>query len=59
MDTFATREDNQLLTREIRTEMKQYVEIANAGHLMQYETVNVQFFKAVRDFLEAKLEKKK
>jgi pimeloyl-ACP methyl ester carboxylesterase len=58
LDTFATREDNQLLTREIRSDIKQYVEIPNAGHMIQYEKVNVQFFKAVKDFLEAKLEKK-
>jgi pimeloyl-ACP methyl ester carboxylesterase len=58
LDTFATREDSQLLTKDIGSEVKQYIEIPDAGHLMQYEKVNVQFFKAVKDFLEAKPEKK-
>jgi alpha-beta hydrolase superfamily lysophospholipase len=58
LDTFATQGDSQLLMTEITSEVKQYIEIPNAGHFMQYEKVNVQFFKALKDFLEAKLEKK-
>jgi pimeloyl-ACP methyl ester carboxylesterase len=57
-DTFATREDSQLLTSELGSAVKQYVEIPNASHFVQYEKANGQFFKAVTDFLDAKVEKK-
>jgi alpha-beta hydrolase superfamily lysophospholipase len=58
LDTFGTREDSQLLTAELGSEVKQYVDIPNASHFMHYEKANVQFFKAIKDFLEAKVEKK-
>jgi len=58
LDTFGTREDSQLLTAELGSAVKQYVDIPNASHFMQYEKANVQFFKAIKDFLEAKVEKK-
>lgn len=57
-DLFATQEDNKLLTRELGSEVKQYVEIPNAGHAIPYERANLEFFKAVKDFLEAEVEKK-
>ncbi len=53
-DTFATQEDNKLLVEELGSEVKQYVEIPNAAHMMPFEKVNLQFFKTVKDFLEAK-----
>lgn len=58
LDTWSTREDSQLLTSELGSAVKQYVDIPNASHFVQYEKANGQFFKAVKDFLEAKVEKK-
>jgi pimeloyl-ACP methyl ester carboxylesterase len=58
LDTFATREDNQVLTEELGSTVKQYVEIPNASHMIPYEKANMQFYKAVTDFLDAKVEKK-
>jgi pimeloyl-ACP methyl ester carboxylesterase len=55
LDTFGTREDCQLLTDELGSEVKQFVEIPNASHMIPYEKANVQFFKAVKEFLEAKV----
>jgi len=57
-DSFATREDNQVLTEELGSTVKQYVEIPNASHMIPYEKANMQFYKAVTDFLDAKVEKK-
>ena len=54
LDTFATRIDNKLLIDAWGSTVKKYVEIPNASHLLPYEKANVQFFKAVKDFLEAK-----
>lgn len=59
LDTFSTGPDSQLLTKELGSEVKQYVEIPNAAHHIQYQKANLQFFKAVKDFLEAKIEAKK
>jgi alpha-beta hydrolase superfamily lysophospholipase len=47
-----------LLTEELGGKVKKFVEILNASHMIPYEKTNVQFFKAVKDFLEAKLEEK-
>jgi hypothetical protein len=33
--------------------VKNYVEIPNAGHFLQFENVNLQFYEAVLGFLEA------
>jgi pimeloyl-ACP methyl ester carboxylesterase len=57
-DTFATREDNQVLVEELGSMVKQYVEIPNASHWIMYEKTNMNFYKAVIDFLDAKVEKK-
>jgi alpha-beta hydrolase superfamily lysophospholipase len=58
LDTFGTSQDCQSLTNELGSEVKQFVEIPNASHFIPYEKANVQFFKAIKDFLEAKGEKK-
>ncbi len=58
LDTFATRGDNQLLISEVGNEVKEYVEIPDAGHFLQFEKINLQFFKKVKDFLETKHDKK-
>ena len=59
LDTFSTQADSQLLTNELGSEVKRYVEIPNASHFIHYEKANIQLFKAVKDFLEAKIEAKK
>jgi pimeloyl-ACP methyl ester carboxylesterase len=33
--------------------VKEYVEIPNAGHFLQFERVNLQFYDAVQKFLES------
>jgi hypothetical protein len=33
--------------------VKRYVEIPNGGHLLPFEKVNMQFYEAVLNFLEA------
>lgn len=38
---------------------KKYVEIPDASHLLSYEKGNTQYFKVVKDFLEAKIKAKK
>jgi pimeloyl-ACP methyl ester carboxylesterase len=58
-DNWSTQADSQLLEKELGSEVKQYVEIPNVGHLIPYEKANTQFFKAIKDFLEAKIEAKK
>ena len=55
LDAFGTKEDCELLTNQIGSQVKQFVEIPDASHMIPYEKANVQFFKAVKDFLEAKL----
>lgn len=59
LDTFGSPQDCNLLTNELGSKVKKFVEIPNASHLIPYEKANVQFFKAVKDFLEAKVEEKK
>lgn len=53
-DKIGTREDNQALMEALGSEVKEYVEIPNAGHMLQFEKTNTQFYKALQDFLEAK-----
>jgi pimeloyl-ACP methyl ester carboxylesterase len=57
-DTFATEQDNKLLVDQLGSKVKQYVEIPDASHWIMYEKANRQFYKAVTDFLDAKVEKK-
>jgi pimeloyl-ACP methyl ester carboxylesterase len=52
-DTYAEREDNQELMNALGSTVKEYAEIPNAGHFLQFENVNVQFYETVQDFLEA------
>ena len=52
-DTYAEREDNQQLIDALGSTVKEYVEIPNAGHFLQFENVNMQFYDAVQKFLEA------
>ena len=53
-DTIATKEDNDALMAALGSEVKQLVEIPNAGHFLHFEITNQQFYQAVQDFLEAK-----
>lgn len=57
LDTFGTTEDCKLLTDQVGGQVKKFVEIPNASHMIPYEKANVQFFKAVKGFLEAKVKK--
>ena len=52
-DTFAKREDNQQLIEALGSTVKEYVEIPNGGHHLQFQNVNMQFYDAVQKFLEA------
>jgi pimeloyl-ACP methyl ester carboxylesterase len=50
---YAGRDDNQELMNGLGSAVKNYLEIPNAGHFLQFENVNLQFYEAVLDFLEA------
>ena len=50
-DTLATREDNQQLLEDLGSTVKAYVEIEQAGHLIQFEKNNPAFYQAIADFL--------
>jgi pimeloyl-ACP methyl ester carboxylesterase len=52
-DTNAPREDNQQLIEALGSTVKDYVEIPGGGHFLQFEKVNMQFYEAVQEFLEA------
>jgi pimeloyl-ACP methyl ester carboxylesterase len=52
-DTYAEREENRLLIDALGSTEKEYVEIPNGGHFLQFEKVNMQFYAAVQKFLEA------
>jgi pimeloyl-ACP methyl ester carboxylesterase len=52
-DTYAERDDSQQLIDALGSTEKEYVEIPNAGHFLQFENVNMQFYNAVQKFLEA------
>ncbi len=52
-DTDATREDNQQLMEALGSTVKEYVEIPGGGHFLHFEKVNIEFYQAVRNFLEA------
>jgi len=59
LDTFSISEDCKNLTDDLGADFKKFVEIPDASHMIPYEKSNVIFFKAVKDFLEAKIEKPK
>ena len=50
-DTLATREDNQQLLEDLGSTVKAYVEIEQAGHLIQFEKNDTAFYQAIADFL--------
>jgi pimeloyl-ACP methyl ester carboxylesterase len=52
-DTDAKREDNQQLTAALGSKVKEYVEIPSGGHFLHFENVNMQFYEALQNFLEA------
>jgi pimeloyl-ACP methyl ester carboxylesterase len=52
-DTDAQREDNQKLMNALGSTVKEYVEIPDGGHFLHFENVNMQFYEAVQNFLEA------
>ncbi len=52
-DTDAKREDNRQLMEALGSTVKEYVEIPGGGHFLQFEKVNVKFYQAVKNFLEA------
>jgi esterase/lipase len=51
-DTLATREDNQQLLDDLGSTIKQYVEIEQAGHMIQFEKNNKALYRAIAEFLE-------
>jgi pimeloyl-ACP methyl ester carboxylesterase len=53
-DTYAKHEDNQQLLNTLGGTVKGFVEIPNGGHFLQFERVNIQFYEAVQNFLDAK-----
>jgi pimeloyl-ACP methyl ester carboxylesterase len=52
-DTYAEAEESRQLIGVLGSTEKEYVEIPNAGHFLQFENVNMQFYDAVQKFLEA------
>jgi pimeloyl-ACP methyl ester carboxylesterase len=52
-DTSAKREENQKLVDALGSTVKEYVEIPGGGHFLHFENVNMQFYEAVQNFLEA------
>ncbi|MCB1863532.1 MAG: alpha/beta fold hydrolase [Gammaproteobacteria bacterium] len=53
-DKLGSLEDNQRLVDELGSNVKRYVEIEQAGHMIQYETNNTKFYQAIVEFLEEK-----
>jgi pimeloyl-ACP methyl ester carboxylesterase len=52
-DTYATREDSQKLMAALAAPTKEYAEIPNGGHFLHFENVNMEFYAALQNFLEA------
>ncbi len=52
-DTSAKREENQKLMAALGSTVKEYVEIPNGGHFLHFENVNMEFYEALQNFLEA------
>jgi pimeloyl-ACP methyl ester carboxylesterase len=53
-DTLASREDNKQLVEDLGSPVKQYVEIEQAGHLIQFERNNAALYRSIANFLEPK-----
>jgi pimeloyl-ACP methyl ester carboxylesterase len=51
-DTLSTREDNQQLLEDLGSTVKQYVEVEQAGHMIQFEKNNAALYQAIAEFLE-------
>jgi pimeloyl-ACP methyl ester carboxylesterase len=51
-DTLASRDDNQQLLADLGSTEKQYVEIEQAGHMIQFEKNNTAFYRSIAKFLE-------
>ncbi|MCF7982972.1 MAG: alpha/beta hydrolase [Thiohalocapsa sp.] len=51
-DSLASREDNQQLLNDLGSTEKKYVEIEQAGHMIQFEKNNKAFYRAIAEFLE-------
>lgn len=54
LDTFSLQEDCKLLTDQLGSTVKKFVEVPDASHMIPYEKANLQFFKIVKEFLEGK-----
>ena len=52
-DTLARRDDNQQLLQDLGSTVKRYVEIEQAGHMIQFERNNTAFYRAIAEFLES------
>jgi pimeloyl-ACP methyl ester carboxylesterase len=50
-DTLARRDDNQQLVQDLGSTVKRYVEIEQAGHMIQFEKNNTAFYAAIAEFL--------
>ena len=53
-DPLMSKEDNLQLVKELGSKVKQYAEIPDSGHMGSYEITNLQFYKVIQNFLEAK-----
>lgn len=54
LDTFSIEDDCKLLTEQLGSQDKNFVNIPDASHMIPYEKANVEFYKVVKDFLEKK-----
>jgi pimeloyl-ACP methyl ester carboxylesterase len=54
LDTFSIEDDCRLLTEQLGSQDKSFVNIPDASHMIPYEKANVEFFKTVKDFYERK-----
>jgi pimeloyl-ACP methyl ester carboxylesterase len=54
LDTYSIEEDCKLLTEQLGSETKNFVNIPNASHMIPYEKANVEFYETVKEFLEKK-----
>lgn len=51
-DTLASRDDNQQLLDDLGGTVKKYVEIEQAGHMIQFEKNNTALYRSIAEFLE-------
>jgi alpha-beta hydrolase superfamily lysophospholipase len=55
LDLAGTTEDNKKLVERLGSKVKKYVEIPVGGHYIFFEKTNTEFYKAIKDFLEEKV----